>query len=100
MGENVFDKSQCHEIFDNFFGLKDSTCAPYEQAKTVSQIFSFFAKIFDLKVRKSRVPVVKDYWTTRTSKFFFRYGRFHIFKLQYCYWVCKHTHVPFFTCSF
>ena len=35
-------KGQCHEIFDHFFGLKDSTWAPYEQAKTVSQ-----TKIFD-----------------------------------------------------
>ena len=33
-------KGQCHEIFDNFFGLKDSNYAPYdEQAKTISQTF-------------------------------------------------------------
>ena len=29
-------KGQCHEIFDHFFGFKDSTWAPNEQAKTVS----------------------------------------------------------------
>ena len=30
-------KGQSREIFDHFFGLKDSTWAPYEQAKTVSR---------------------------------------------------------------
>ena len=34
-------KGQCHEIFCQFFGLKDSTSAPYEQTKTVSRFFSF-----------------------------------------------------------
>ena len=35
-------KGQCHEIFDHFFiCLKDSTWAPYEQAKTVSRTFRF-----------------------------------------------------------
>ena len=34
-------KGQSREIFDHFFGLKDSTWAPYEQAKTVSQNFLF-----------------------------------------------------------
>ena len=32
-----------------FFCLKDSTWAPYEQAKTVSRTYSFFAKIFAKK---------------------------------------------------
>ena len=35
-------KGQCHEIFDSFFSFfKDSTWAPYEQAKTVSRTSSF-----------------------------------------------------------
>ena len=34
-------KGQCHEIFDHFFGLKDSAWTPYEQAKIVSRSFSF-----------------------------------------------------------
>ena len=37
-----------------FFFLKDSICAPNEQAKTVSQTFSFSMKIFDRKVRLCR----------------------------------------------
>ena len=45
-------KGQCHEIFDHFFGLKDSTEAPNEQAKTG------FARIFYHKVRKSCVHVL------------------------------------------
>ena len=53
-------KGQCHEIFDPlFFGSKDSPWATYEQAKTVSQIFS---KIFDNKVLNSRVRIVNDYF--------------------------------------
>ena len=38
-------KVQCHETFDYFFCLKDSTLAPNEQAKTVSRTFCVFAKI-------------------------------------------------------
>ena len=49
-------KCQCHEIFKLFFDLKESTLAPYEQAKTVF----FFAKIFDRKVRKIRFRAVLD----------------------------------------
>ena len=33
-------KGECLEIFDHFFGLKDSTWAPHEQAKTFSRTFS------------------------------------------------------------
>ena len=33
-------KGQCHEMFDPFY-KKNSTWFPYEQAKTVSQKFSF-----------------------------------------------------------
>ena len=33
-------KGEFLEIFDHFFGLKDSTWAPYEQAKTFSRTFS------------------------------------------------------------
>ena len=45
--------------------------------------FSVFMKIFDPKVQKLQVWVVNDYAPApmRTSKFFFRYRRFHIFKL-------------------
>ena len=70
--------------FRPFFCFKDSAwvpIAPYKQAKTVSRTFFVFAKIFDRKVRKSRVHVLSLAGTSRTSKFFFRYGRFHIFKL-------------------
>ena len=56
MGQNVFDRSQCHEIFDNFFGLKDSTCAPYEQAKTVSQNVSFSQRYSILKFENRVSP--------------------------------------------
>ena len=70
--------------FRPFFCFKDSAwvpIAPYKQAKTVSRTFFVFAKIFDRKVRISRVHVLSLAGTSRTSKFFFRYGRFHIFKL-------------------
>ena len=48
---NVFSKAQilngqCHEIFDHFFAVSTGK--------------NGFAKIFDRKVRKSRVCVVKD----------------------------------------
>ena len=43
--------------------------------------FSVFMKIFDPKVQKLQVCVVNDNAPMRTSKFFFRYRPFHIFKL-------------------
>ena len=54
-------KEQCHEIFNHFFGLKDSIWAPYEQAKIVFLIFFVSAKILDCKTRKLPVRVVNDY---------------------------------------
>ena len=57
---------QCHEIFYQFlFGSKDSTWAPYEQAKPVLQTFS------SLKIACLQYIV------------------------NNCYWVCKHTQVLF-----
>ena len=38
-GDTVPLKGQCHEIFNHFLGLEDSTWAPYEQAKTVLRNF-------------------------------------------------------------
>ena len=50
-------KGQCLEIFDHFCCcLKDSTWAPYEQAKTVSLNF-VFTKIFDCKGNKSHADM-------------------------------------------
>ena len=42
-------KGQCHEIFDHFFGLKDSMWAPYGQAKTVSLTFLFLQRYSNAK---------------------------------------------------
>ena len=50
-----------------FCCLKDSTWAPYNQAKTFANFF-VFAKIFDHKVRKSRVHVVNDYADTVSTR--------------------------------
>ena len=37
-------KGQCHEIFEHFFGLKETTWAPGEQAITVLRNFLFLRK--------------------------------------------------------
>ena len=67
---NIFVYSlqgQCHEIFDHlFFCFKDSTWAPYEQAKRFRKLFRFCEDI-----RGKRVSTcVNDYadtsMTTRT----------------------------------
>ena len=58
-------KGQCHEIFDDFFCLKDYTWVPYEQAKTVSRTFSLSQRYL-IAHFENRVSA----WT---RKFFFRY---------------------------
>ena len=47
-------KGQCPEIFDQFF-VKNSTCALYKQAKTVSKFVSFLQKY-----SQKRVPTDKS----------------------------------------
>ena len=55
----IYFKWQCHEIFGIFFCLKDLTCVPYEQTKTVTRTF-FFSRgyVFDRKARKIRLHAV------------------------------------------
>ena len=53
-------KGQCHEIFDHYFfwfGLKFSTWVPHEQAKTVSQTFSF-SRIYSIIKLENRVSTM------------------------------------------
>ena len=80
--------------FRPFFGLKDLTWAPYEQAKTVLWAFSFSRRY---SIAKFKICVYA--YTMWTRKCFSRYGCFILF--NYCYWVCKHTQVLFSPdCSF
>ena len=55
---------------------RDSTWAPYEQAKTVLRNFSFSRKYLFSKF-KNRVSAQST--TQQTPNFFFRYGDFHTF---------------------
>ena len=66
-----FLKAQCHEIFKTFFCLKDSTWAPYEQAKTVSQTFQFSQR-YSIAKFKNRVFVYSRQ-QLRGHKFFRKY---------------------------
>ena len=69
--------------------MPNPACAPYELAKTV---FFVFLKILDHKVRKSRTRVGHANFSLDSDDFIF---------LNYCYWVRKHTQVPFSPdCSF
>ena len=73
------------------FGLKDFTWAPYEQAKTVSQTFTFVWRYW---IAKFEIRVVNDYIHEHESLALgsppFSYFHSFIF-LNYCYWVWKHT---------
>ena len=57
--EPVFFKGQCHEIFDHFFGLKDSAWARMNSQKGFAKFF-VFTEIFNREVRKSGVCVVVE----------------------------------------
>ena len=57
-------KEQCHEIFDHFL-LKRFDLGPIRTGENGLVNFFVFAKIFDRKVRKSRVRVVNDYADTQ-----------------------------------
>ena len=62
----IYLKGQCHKIIF-FFSLKDSTWAPYEQAKTVSRNFFIFRE--DIWLQSSKIACPRSRWG------------FHIFKL-------------------
>ena len=75
-------KGQCHKILTIFFGLKDSTQVPYEQAKMVLRTFSFLQRY---SIAKFKNLVSTQSTTMRTPKFFFRYGYWMVNTLKYLY---------------
>ena len=72
-------------------------CGPFmNNQKRLSELFRFHEDIYR-KVRKSRVRVFVHY--KDMTCFLYVMGVFIFFK--FCYWVCKHTQVPFLPdCSF
>ena len=73
-------KVQCHEIFDLLLlAVKCSTWAPYEQSKTVSQVFQFVAYY----ITKFAICMSK---TMLTNNFSLRF-KFS----KYCNWISEHT---------
>ena len=76
-----------------FFFHKKLQIGPHMNRKNCFTNFFVFVKIFDCKIRKSRK---RSRWL---RKHFSSGERIFIF-LNNCYWVCKHTHVPFFTSLF
>ena len=62
-------KGQYHKIFDQFFGSKDLTWAPYEQAKNGFANVFVFAKIFSKNVcpHSQRLTLTPDYRTLRSN---------------------------------
>ena len=84
-------KGQCHEIFDHFWGLKDSTWAPYDQAKTSCENFRFRG---DIQSQRLKIGFPHSQ-RLRGHLIFSLYTEIFIF-LNYCYWICKHIQIPFF----
>ena len=83
-------KGQCHMVF----GLKHSIWAPYEQARTVSQLFCLCKDInCTCKVQRLRACMVNDY---TDMKFYFLLSPvFTCWNYWYC--VCKHTKIFYFS---
>ena len=84
-------------IFSTIFLLKDSIWVPYEQAKTVSQTFSFSRRYVGIRSQSSKITFLHNQRLLRHLNFSLDTKVF-IF-INYCYWVCKNTQEPFFTCS-
>ena len=57
--EPVFFKGQCHEIFDHFFGLKDSAWARMNSQKRFREIFRFHG---DFQSRSSKIGCLRSRW--------------------------------------
>ena len=87
---NTF-KGQCLEIFDHFVGLKDSTYAPYEQTKRFRDLFRFRE---DIRSQRSKIWCPGSQRLRRHPNFSLDTAVFKF--LNYCYWMCKHTQIPFF----
>ena len=83
---NIFIKGQCQEIFNHFFLiLKDSIWAPYKQAQTVSQTFSFLQRYV---IVSSKIACLLSQRLRQHPNFSLDTDVF-IF-LNYCYWVFIH----------
>ena len=77
-------KGQCHEIFYIvFFWLKRFDPGSIKTGKNGFANFFVFSKIFDCKVRKSGVRVVKDYVDTQIFLQMPRFSMFLIFAIRY-----------------
>ena len=77
-----------------FFCLKDSTWAPYKQAKNSFANFFVFAKIFHHKVRKSQIHVVNLY---ADMQIFLKMRRFSNFQIVDIGFVCCVSVVVYYT---
>ena len=88
-------KEQCHHIFA-FFCLKDST-------KRFREHFRFRK---DIRLQSLKILSPCSQRQRRHAIFFVKGKSFFIADtdvficLKYCYWVCKHNQVPFFTWLF
>ena len=88
-------KKQCQDIFDIFFCLKDSTWVPNERRK---RFHEFFRLCKDIREQNSKITCPRSQRLRRHVNVSLDTDVFIFF--NYCYRVCKHTQVPFFTWLF
>ena len=96
----LFLKIPCHSIFclketvsrdfQPIVLLKRFHLGPYEQAKTVWQTFSYCE---DIQSQSSKIACPRSQRLLRPMNFSLDTNV--LIFLNYCFWVCKHTQVPF-----
>ena len=84
-------KEQYAEIFDNCFLAEKIRLGPHLNRQKWSHKLYIFHK--DIQLQSSKIPRLPGCWLRRQAIFSLDKEVFMF--LNYCYWVCKHTHVPF-----
>ena len=93
-GGRRLDVEPLWDLFKSYpFLLKRFEAAKYEQAKTVSRTFSFSRRYLMAKF-VNRVYSTHSQRLRGQANFSLNTDIFNFF--DYCYWMCKHTQVPFF----
>ena len=92
---------QCHEIFAHCFLLKRFELATGPHMNRRKRFYELFRFREDIRSQSSKITCLRSLWLCACGQAHFTLDMDVFILLNYCYWVCIHTHVPFLPdCTF